>query len=116
VEYVEFLSDNLAWLLLSVALGCSALCGLHFLCSELLVAYRDATCAMLSPVRLYHCEYSSVRVDLPRPILVSFDFEWVSSGRVNIRVLWLNASLTTGETAIDFVDGSVYVLSGGRQG
>jgi len=114
MEYVEFLSDNLAWLLLSVALGCSALCGLHFLCSELLVAYRDATYAMLSPVGLYHCEYSSVRVDLPRPALVSFELS--SSRQVKIRVLWLDLSLTTGETAADFVNGSLYVLSRGRQG
>lgn len=114
MEHVEFLTDNLAWLLLSVALGCSALYGLQFLCSELLVAYCNATCAMLSPVKLYHCEYSRIRVDLPRPTLVSF--EWVSSRQVNIRVLWLNSSLTTGETATEFVNGSLYVLSGGCQG
>lgn len=111
MEYVEFLSENAAWLLLSVALGCSALFGLHFLCSELLVACHNATCAMLSPVRLYHSEYSRVRVDLPQLNLVRF--EWPSPTRLEIRVLWLNASLAIIDAETEFVNGSLCVRSGG---
>jgi hypothetical protein len=109
MEYVEFAGDNLAWLLMCLAVSTSALYPVHFLSSELLVASCDAMSAMLAPVRLTHSDWAQIRVDLPSFALVSV--EGTSGDELTIRVLLVNSTLRITAIATERINGSLYVRS-----
>jgi len=109
MEYVEFAGENLAWLLICLAVSTSALYSVHFLSSELLGASCDVISAMLAPVRLTHSDWARIRVDMPSFTLVSV--ERISGDELAVRVLLVNSTLRSIAVATERINGSLYVRS-----
>ncbi|GEM_PF-1804792 len=109
MEYLEFADDNLAWLLVCLAVSISALYSVHFLSSELLESSCEAISAMLAPVKLAHSDWAQIRVDLPTFTLVSI--EEIPGDELSIHVLLVNSTLKIASWGVEKINGSLYVRS-----